>query len=70
LGIGMSVLDMILRPKIIGDKAKIHPIIILLGILGGLKLLGIVGIILGPLFLSFLITFLKLHKEVNSGSKN
>jgi len=61
----MSILDSILRPKIIGDRAKVHPIIILLGILGGIKFFGIIGIILGPLLLSFLISILKLNRVVN-----
>ena len=45
-GIIMVVLiEFLLRPKLIKDKSKIHPLTILLGVIGGLKLLGFVGII-------------------------
>ncbi len=58
----ISTIDNIVRPKIIGKHAKIHPAIILLGIVGGIPLFGFIGIIIGPLLLSILIAFLKLYK--------
>ncbi|MFH1682878.1 MAG: AI-2E family transporter, partial [Candidatus Woesearchaeota archaeon] len=45
-------LDNLIRPKIVGDRAKIHPAIIILGIFGGIALLGSIGLIVGPLVLS------------------
>ncbi len=52
-------IDMYLRATIIGGKSKIHPAIILIGILGGVKLFGIFGFIIGPLLLSFIINLIK-----------
>lgn len=49
----VSTIDNILKPKLIGEKAKIHPLIIMLGIFGGLLLFGPLGVIIGPLVLSF-----------------
>ncbi len=49
----VSTIDNILKPKFIGEKAKIHPLIIMLGIFGGLLLFGPLGVIIGPLVLSF-----------------
>lgn len=43
--------ETILKPKLMGSKAKIHPMVTFLGILGGLVVFGIVGVILGPLLL-------------------
>ncbi len=48
----VSSVDNLLRPKLIGDKAKIHPALILLGIIGGIFLFGPLGVIIGPLVLS------------------
>jgi predicted PurR-regulated permease PerM len=48
----VSGIDNLIRPKIIGDKAKIHPAIILVGILGGILFFGPFGVILGPMLLS------------------
>lgn len=49
----VSTVDNILKPKLIGNKAKVHPLIILVGIFGGLYLIGPLGVIIGPLALSF-----------------
>ena len=57
----ISVIDNIVRPKIIGSRAKIHPVIILLGVLGGLYLFGLVGLIIGPLILAILTVFFELY---------
>lgn len=48
----ISGIDNVIRPKIISDKAKIHPAIILIGIFGGISLFGIFGVIIGPMVLS------------------
>ena len=57
----ISMIDNFLRPKIIGSKADVHPIIILLGVLGGLGLFGIVGIIIGPVILAASLVMIELY---------
>lgn len=54
----ISSIDNILIPYIISEKTKIGPIITLISILGGIKLFGIFGIILGPLFLGILLVMI------------
>ncbi|MCK5615929.1 AI-2E family transporter [Candidatus Pacearchaeota archaeon] len=50
-----SGVDIILRGKIMGEKANINPLIMLLGILGGISVFGIFGILIGPLVLIYAI---------------
>jgi len=57
----VSTIDNIIRPKIIGSKGKIHPILVLLGVLGGLEVFGLFGVIIGPLILAILTVFLELY---------
>ena len=57
----VSTIDNIIRPKLIGRKANIHPILVLIGILGGLQVFGLIGIIVGPLILSILILFIETY---------
>lgn len=65
-GIGLAVYgliiisgaDNVLRPKLMGSKAKIHPLIIFLGIFGGVFTLGAIGVILGPLLLSLTVVLM------------
>ncbi len=59
----ISSIDNLLKPKLIGTKAKVHPILVLLGILGGLNLFGFIGLILGPVMLAVLMTFIEIYEE-------
>jgi len=52
-------LDNLLRFKIIGEKAKINPFIMLVGIFGGVSLFGIFGFIIGPLILVYTIKLIE-----------
>ncbi len=55
----ISSIELILKPKFIGRKTNLHPIIILLGVLGGLSFMGFSGILFGPIILATLLTLIK-----------
>lgn len=63
----ISSIDNILKPKLIGKRAAIHPILVLLGVLGGLNLFGFMGLILGPVMLSLLMTFVDIYQQETKG---
>ena len=63
----ISGADNVLRPKLVGSKAKIHPAIILLGIFGGVFTLGAIGVILGPLLLSLTVVLIEVFLAKKSG---
>jgi len=60
----MSMIDNLLKPKIIGDNANVHPLIVLFGILGGIQLLGLPGILIGPLILALFDVVMGTFREV------
>lgn len=47
-------IDNFIKPRLIGEKTNINQAVILIGVLGGLKLMGFIGLILGPLILAIL----------------
>lgn len=59
----ISLLDNFLKPKLIGARAEVHPLLVLLGVLGGINLFGIMGILLGPILLSLLIVLINIYEE-------
>ena len=61
----VSSLDNFLRPKLMSDKAKVHPFVLFLGVLGGLFFFGPIGVITGPLILALTSVFIDayLNKE-------
>lgn len=62
--------DNFLRPKMMGNKAKIHPAIILLGIFGGMLIFGPLGVIIGPLILAFMAILVKAYMELKEEQIN
>jgi predicted PurR-regulated permease PerM len=59
----VSMVDNFLRPKIVGHRAGVHPLIILLGVFGGIALFGFAGVMVGPLLLTLFIASLKIYEE-------
>jgi len=57
----ITLIDTVVRPKIIGARAKIHPVLILLGVLGGIYTLGLVGVIIGPVVLVTLTLLIEMY---------
>jgi predicted PurR-regulated permease PerM len=64
-GVGISLLDNLLRPIFLQDRIQLHPLIIFVSILGGVTAFGFNGLVLGPmiviLFLTVLDMFLTEH---------
>ena len=48
-------LDIIWTAKFVGKKSKIHPFIMILGIIGGTAIFGLFGFVIGPLILIYTI---------------
>jgi predicted PurR-regulated permease PerM len=66
----ISTVDNILKPVIVAERARVHPLLILIGILGGLFVFGLIGLIIGPLMLALLQTLLQIYereKEPHAG---
>jgi len=55
-------LDNFIKPKIIGDKAKIHPLLIFIGVFGGLYSMGLKGVIIGPVIMGLLVSMIKIYR--------
>jgi predicted PurR-regulated permease PerM len=58
-GLFVSNVDNFLRPALIGRQGKIHPLMILIGILGGIKVFGVAGIFVGPVILTAAFLFIE-----------
>ncbi len=48
------IFDGIVKNKFISDKTKIHPILVFLGIIGGISAFGFMGLFIGPVILGIL----------------
>lgn len=64
----VSSIDNVLRAYIISRRSDISAIVLFVGMIGGLFMFGILGVILGPLILTYLITLIKAYREKTLGS--
>ncbi|MFM7070767.1 MAG: AI-2E family transporter [Planctomycetota bacterium] len=66
-GVVVSQVDNIIKPMILQGRSNLHPLLALLSVLGGVKALGPIGILIGPMVVVFLQTLLKiLHREMTN----
>jgi predicted PurR-regulated permease PerM len=60
----IGTIDNFLRPKLVGEKTKLHELFIFFSVLGGLKVFGILGIVLGPVVLAITLALLDVFRQV------
>jgi len=64
----ISMVDNILKPLIIGSRTKMHTIVIFFSVLGGIKLFGIIGLIMGPLIVAIFVSVFEIFRSIEGGS--
>ena len=65
----VSSIDNFVRPRLVGNGLQMHPLIVLLSVLGGLSFFGPVGLLLGPLCISLLFAVLAIHVRATNTSR-
>src|SRR6266702_835693 len=63
VGLFVGNVDYILRPMVFRRWANIHPLITLVGALAGVPYFGILGLLIGPLALSYFFELEKMYRE-------
>ncbi len=58
-----SITEYFIKPKIIGQGMKMNSILVFIGVVGGIKLFGIMGIIYGPLIITIFFTMAEIYKS-------
>ena len=62
-GMASSWIDNILRPLFISKMTKIHSGIVLISMIGGAFFFGILGFVIGPLVVAYLLIILELYRK-------
>ncbi len=64
LGIGagvISLIDNILRPKLVGKDTQMHPLMVFFATIGGLSLFGLPGFIIGPIIIALFMALFEIY---------
>ncbi|MFA5140413.1 MAG: AI-2E family transporter [Elusimicrobiota bacterium] len=59
----VSLVDKFLRPILIGTHAKLPGLLLFFGMLGGLKVYGFVGLLVGPIVIALVMAFIDIYKR-------
>ncbi|MDH3458942.1 MAG: AI-2E family transporter, partial [Gemmatimonadota bacterium] len=58
----VASIDNFIRPLVYNKWAKIHPIVTLVGALAGIRFFGILGLLIGPLALSYFFLLIQMYR--------
>ncbi|MEW6587034.1 MAG: AI-2E family transporter [Nitrospirota bacterium] len=64
---GISMVDNILKPLIISGRTKMPTLAVFFSVLGGIKLFGFIGFIMGPLVLALFVSVFEIFKHGEGG---
>lgn len=62
-------IDNFVTPKIIGSHAKLHQLLIMFAVVGGVSQFGLIGIILGPVIIALALVAIAIYKELVAASR-
>jgi predicted PurR-regulated permease PerM len=58
----VGLADNFLRPMLVGERTGLHTVLVFFSILGGLKIFGFLGFVIGPVILAVLISFARIFR--------
>ncbi|HVF51615.1 MAG TPA: AI-2E family transporter [Pyrinomonadaceae bacterium] len=61
----IGTVDNFLRPKLVGEKTKLHELLIFFSVLGGLQLFGVIGLVLGPVVVAITLALLEIFRRAD-----
>jgi predicted PurR-regulated permease PerM len=63
VGIAAGNVDVVVRPVIFRHYANIHPLVTLIGAIAGIGYFGLLGILVGPLALSYFLQLVRIYRD-------
>jgi predicted PurR-regulated permease PerM len=63
-GLLAGIIDNVVRALLLKGRSKLHPLVSLVAIFGGIEMFGILGIFLGPILAAVLIALLQLWPAI------
>jgi predicted PurR-regulated permease PerM len=58
-----TLVDYVIRPVVVGRGSRSHPLLFLIGVIGGLEVFGGVGVFAGPIVMAFFVSVLRIYRR-------
>ena len=59
----VGLIDNVLRPWVVGERAHLPVLLLLLAVLGGIQVYGLLGALLSPLLVATFLAFARIYRE-------
>jgi predicted PurR-regulated permease PerM len=63
----VGMIDNVLRPRLVGKRTRLHELVIFFSILGGLKVFGGLGLVVGPVVVAITLALLDIYRKADRG---
>ena len=57
-----SIIEYLVKPRLIGQGMQMNALLVFIGIIGGIKVFGILGIVYGPLIITVFLTLAEIYR--------
>jgi predicted PurR-regulated permease PerM len=61
----IGTVDNFLRPKLVGERARLHELLIFFSVLGGLQIWGPLGLVLGPVMIAITLALFDIIRRLS-----
>jgi predicted PurR-regulated permease PerM len=62
----IGLLDNVLRPRLVGQKTRLHELVVFFSVLGGLQVFGVLGLIVGPVVVAITLALIEVLRQAGS----
>ncbi len=59
----VGLVDNFIGPRLIGGSTKLHPVLVLLAVLGGIQFFGVLGFLIGPILMAVFVAMVEMYRE-------
>ena len=61
----VGTIDNVLSPKLVGQRTRLHELLIFFSVLGGLDVFGVLGLVLGPVVIAITLALIEMVRQAN-----
>jgi predicted PurR-regulated permease PerM len=61
----IGTVDNLLRPRLVGERTRLHELVVFFSVLGGLQVFGILGLVVGPVVVALTFSLIDVIRRAN-----
>ncbi len=59
----IGMMDNLLRPKLVGQRTRLHELVVFFSVLGGLQVFGVLGLVVGPVVIAIALALVDVFRQ-------